>query len=157
MKMPQPDGLKTQESQRAPQTCANRACPAVQQPFTRPTTIEYVRAFPQSEDGPIQVEVNVGAVGVESNLLAQFAVFKHGHSERVLADTHGVFFPADLVSASVSLQRRWPFRRHHAKLPLDRRRSCRRDAMRSVKGFIAVSLTFRRPGIAASSSAPAAR
>jgi len=41
--------------------------------------------LPQTEDGPIQVEVNVGAVGVESNLLAQFAVFKHGHSERVLA------------------------------------------------------------------------
>ena len=101
---------------------------AVNQPFTRSAAIEYVRAFPQTEDGAIQVEVNVGAVGVESNLLAQFAVFKHGHSERVLADTHGVFFPADLVSASLSLQRRWPFRRHHAKLPLDGLCSCRRDA-----------------------------
>ena len=92
---------------------------AVNQPFTRSAAIEYVRAFPQTEDGAIQVEVNVGAVGVESNLLAQFAVFKHGYGERVLADAYCVFFPADLASASVSLQRRGPFRRDHAKLLLN--------------------------------------
>lgn len=83
---------------------------AVQHGVIDSPVIERMAAFAQPEDGGREIEVDVGAVGSETDLLADFAVLKSGDGERMIANLQRVPAPGNgLLGNDAGLdQRRGP-------------------------------------------------